>query len=283
MTSPRALLNAWNVNAKRQLGQNFLSEPSTAKAIVDRAGLSSDEIVLEIGAGLGALTVPAARRVQKVYALETDGRIVDLLQTELLAAGVAEKVALLHADILKFDIPKLAASEGVNQFTVLGNLPYHISSQVLAKLVAERAAVSRAVLMFQKEMADRIMAQPGGRDYGRLAVLVAYCAKVRPLLDVAAPRFYPRPKIDSAVLTFSFVEPPRPARDEAFLFQVVRAAFGQRRKTLRNALAGGGINLSPAEAQAGLEAAGVDPARRAETLSVAEFVALSHALLDQSL
>ncbi len=282
MTSPRNLLNAWNVPAKRQLGQNFLSEPSTAKAIVDRAGLSSDETVLEIGAGLGALTVPAARRAKKVYALETDGRIVDLLQTELLAAGVAEKVTLLHADILKFDIPNLAASEGVSRFTVLGNLPYHISSQVLVKLVAERAAVSRAVLMFQKEMADRIMARPGGRDYGRLAVLVAYCAEVRPLLNVAAPRFYPRPKIDSAVLAFSFVEPPHPARDETFLFQVVRAAFGQRRKTLRNALAGGNIGLSTEDAKAGLEAAGIDPARRAETLTVAEFVELSHALLDLS-
>jgi 16S rRNA (adenine1518-N6/adenine1519-N6)-dimethyltransferase len=280
MTSPRNLLNAWNVNAKRQLGQNFLSEPSTAKAIVDRAELSAEETVLEIGAGLGALTVPAARRVQKVYALETDGRIVDLLQTELLAAGVAENVSLIHADILKFDIPALAASEGVPRFTVLGNLPYHISSQVLAKLIAERAAVSRAVLMFQKEMADRIMAQPGGRNYGRLAVLVAYCAEVRPLLGVGAPRFYPRPKIDSAVLAFRFVEPKYPARDEAFLFRIVKAAFGQRRKTLRNALAGGGIGLSTAAAKAGLETAGIDPTRRAETLTAAEFVELSHALLD---
>ena len=282
MTSPRNLLTAWNVNAKRQLGQNFLSEPSTAKAIVDRAGISSDETVLEIGAGLGALTVPAARRARKVYALETDGRIVDLLRTELLAADVAETVSVRHGDILKLDIPAFAETEGVGRFTVLGNLPYHISSQVLAKLIAERSVVTRAVLMFQKEMADRIMAQPGGRDYGRLAVLVAYCARVRPLLDVAAPRFFPRPKIDSAVLSFTFVDPPHPARDEAFLFRVVRAAFGQRRKTLRNALSGGGIELSPAAAKMGLEAAGIDPARRAETLTVEEFVALSHALLDQS-
>jgi 16S rRNA (adenine1518-N6/adenine1519-N6)-dimethyltransferase len=278
MTSPRTLLNAWNLQAKRQLGQNFLSDPSTARAIVDRAGLSPDETVLEIGAGLGALTVPAARRARRVYALETDGRLVDLLGAELAAADLAETATVIKADILKFDIPAFAAERGVSRFAVLGNLPYHISSQVLAKLVAERAVISRAVLMFQREMADRIMAGPGGRDYGRLAVLVAYCAEVRPLLGVAAPRFYPRPKIDSTVLAFDFVDPPHPARDEAFLFRVVRAAFGQRRKTLRNALSGGDLGLSASEAEIGLEAAGIDPTRRAETATVAEFVALSHAL-----
>lgn len=282
MTSPRTLLTAWNVQAKRQLGQNFLSDPSTAKAIVDRAGLSPDEIVLEIGAGLGALTVPAARRARTVYALETDGRIVDLLRAELAAAGVAETVSVIHADILKFDIPAFAAEVGASRLTVLGNLPYHISSQVLAKLIAERTVVGRAVLMFQREMADRIVARPGGRDYGRLAVLVAYCAEVRPLIGVGAPRFYPRPKIDSAVLAVDFVDPPHPARDESFLFRVVRAAFGQRRKTLRNALSGGDLGLSASEAKAGLEAAGIDPTRRAETVGVAEFVALSHALPDRN-
>ncbi len=264
---------------KKQLGQNFLADPSIPRMIVNRAGISSEEIVLEIGAGLGALTVPAAKAAKRVYAVETDRGLIDLLQTELLLYK-ADNVTVLTRDILKFDLADFVRQEGIDQpLVVIGNLPYHISSQIVVRLIEGRRWIDRAAMMFQKELARRFMAKPGGRDYGRLSVMLAYCAEVRSLAEVRADLFFPKPKIDSEVIEVRFRKTiEHPASDEAFLFQVVKAAFGQRRKTLRNALAGSELHIAPEAAGLALDAAGIDAARRAETLSVREFVALSHAL-----
>lgn len=279
MTSPVSLLKAWKLRPKKQLGQNFLADPSIPRMIVDRAGISAEEIVLEIGAGLGALTVPAARAAKRVYAVETDRGLIDLLQTELLLYK-ADNVTVLTQDILRFDLADFVRREGIDRpLVVIGNLPYHISSQIVVRLIDGRRWVDRAAMMFQKELARRFMAKPGGRDYGRLSVMLAYCAEVRSLAEVRADLFFPKPKIDSEVIEVRFRKTlENPASDEAFLFQVVKAAFGQRRKTLRNALAGSELRIAPEAAGLALDAAGIDAARRAETLSVAEFVALSHAL-----
>jgi 16S rRNA (adenine1518-N6/adenine1519-N6)-dimethyltransferase len=277
MTSPKVLLTAWNLRAKKSLGQNFLSNPAIAEAIVARAGLAADDMVIEIGPGLGALTVPIAKRARRVIAVETDAQMIELLRPELKLHQVAN-VEVLHADFLTVDIADLAPAES-RRLVVMGNLPYNISSQVLVRLIQSRERVSRAILMFQKELCRRITAPPGGRDYGRLTAMLAYCAEAAKLLDVAASGFFPRPKVDSEVLEIRFEKIPRcPAEDEAFLFRTIKAAFGQRRKTLKNALAGSELRVDPAAATAALSQAGIDPSRRAETLDVEEFVRLSDAL-----
>ncbi len=277
MTSPQTILKAWNLRARKELGQNFLREPTLAENIVNLAAIGHQDLVLEIGAGLGAVTIPAARRARRVIAVEKDRQLVPLLQAELLAHGL-QNVQVMETNILTLDLNRLAEQEG-QAFVVIGNLPYNISSQVMVKLITERRSVRRAVLMFQKELADRLCAGPGNRTYGRLSVLLQYCAEMRVLREIKAEMFYPKPKVGSTVLQIDFktcIEPQ--VSDEALMVRVVQAAFGQRRKTLRNALAGGLLPLGSAGAVAVLAAAAIDPQRRAETLTVADFVRLTDAV-----
>ena len=274
MTSPRALLAGWQIHAKKQLGQNFLSDPSSAEMIVRRSAIGPEDVVLEIGAGLGALTIPAAKIARKVVAVETDRRLIRLLQTELQIHRLSN-VEVITQDILKLDLQDIAEREGC-RLRVLGNLPYHISSQILIILIAFRRVIDRCALMFQKELARRIAADPGGKDYGRISVMIQYCAAVRTLADIPSNMFFPRPKVDSQVLEFKFHHPPiHPARDETLLFDLIKAAFSKRRKTLKNALAASELQMDPHTARSTLENTGIHPQRRAETLTVAEFVRLS--------
>jgi 16S rRNA (adenine1518-N6/adenine1519-N6)-dimethyltransferase len=276
MTSPRALLNAWNIRAKKQLGQNFLNDPNLARAIVEKAGLDRDDVVLEIGPGLGAITIPSAKAARRVIAVDKDGRIINLLRTELLAAGI-QNVEIREADILRVDLSSVYRDVG-RPLVVMGNLPYNISSQVVVQLIHARHWVDRAVLMLQKEMAQRICAEPGSKDYGRLSVMLGYCAQAQVLMPVRSSLFFPAPKIDSTVIRIRFADPPFRAGDERLLFRVIKAAFGKRRKTLRNALSQGDLKLDAATCQQLLTEAQIDPMRRAETLSVPGFVRLSNAI-----
>ncbi|QTA83748.1 Ribosomal RNA small subunit methyltransferase A [Desulfonema limicola] len=279
MTSPRTLLKIWNLHPKKQFGQNFLSEPSTSKMIISRSNISPDDIILEIGAGLGALTIPAAGVAKQVYALDKDHQLIALLKTELLAQNLLN-IELMEQDILKFDFQAFVNKKNINQkLVVMGNLPYNISSQVLVQLIQSRKHVTRAVLMFQKELALRIMANPGVKDYGRITAMLKYCSDIKPLATIKAPMFFPKPKVDSEVVEICFKETPEyPADDEAFLFKVIKAAFGKRRKTLKNALSGSELAISADTSIKALEQAEIDPVRRAETLTIREFVNLSHTL-----
>ena len=277
MTSPRTLLSTWTLSPKKQFGQNFLTNPKTAEMIVSRSFISKEDIVLEIGAGLGALTLPLALASETVYAVEKDMNLLPLLKNELLAKNIGN-VILMNENILETDIESLAAKHG-RKIVVLGNLPYNISSQVLVKLIIQRKYLSRAVLMFQKELSERICAKPGGKDYGRISVMLRYCADIFKIADVKASLFYPQPKIDSQIIEIKFRESPDfPADDEKFLFRVIKAAFGKRRKTLRNSLSGSELEIDAKTALSALNLSGIDPARRAETLTVEEFVKLSNAI-----
>lgn len=277
MTSPRTLLKAWNLHPKKQLGQNFLSDRSVAQMIADRSGISSYDVVLEIGAGLGALTIPIARKAEKIYAVDKDSSLLDLLKTELLTHKISN-VVLMEADILKFDINALAEESG-RKLVIMGNLPYNISSQVIVRLIHSRAAVSRAILMLQKEFARRLTAQSGCKDYSRLTVMLRYCSEIIPVSDVHAGLFFPKPKVDSQVIEIKFSDTPEhQPEDEAFFFKVIKAGFGQRRKTLKNALAGSELHIAPGTADRVLRDARIDPIRRAETLELHEFVRLSDTL-----
>jgi len=277
MTSPHALMAAWRLFPSKRLGQNFLIHPAMPQTIVARAGLAPTDQVLEIGAGLGALTVAAASACAAVLAIEKDERLLPLLRAELLAAGMTN-VTVLAQDIMQTDIAQLATHAG-RRLVVMGNLPYNISSQIIVRLIMARAHIDRAILMLQKEFAQRISAGPGSRQYGRLSVMLGYCARVETLLSVHAAQFYPKPKIDSEVIAITFHRrPPHPADDESFLFAVIKAAFGQRRKTMKNALSGSELRLAPDRAVHALTTTGIDPVRRAETLTAAEFVALANIL-----
>lgn len=277
MTNPSQVLRIQNLQPKKLLGQNFLKDPSTAEMIVRRSGLAPEDFVLEIGAGLGALTLPLARSAKQVYAVEKDGDLVKVL-AEILQSHGCGNVSLIHRNILDVDIGKLAR-EANRRLVVYGNLPYNISSQILIYLIHARQAITRCVLMLQKELAHRVMAPPGSRDFGRLSVLLQYCADVHSLAVIKSNLFYPRPKVDSEVIAVDFKDAPTlPADDETLFFKVVKAAFSKRRKTLKNALSGSELVIDTGKAEAVLNASDIDPLRRAETLDVDEFVRLSNVL-----
>ena len=280
MTSPSTLLKAWNLKARKAFGQNFLKHPRTAERIVQLAQVKNSETVLEIGAGLGAMTIAAARQAQNVIAIEKDRTLVPLLRAEVLAQGL-DNVEVRQEDILNLRLSPIAEAHG-GSLVVLGNLPYNISSQVVVQLIQERHVVNRAVLMFQKELAVRLCAPPGNKTYGRLSVLLQYCADLNLLFSLKADQFYPKPKVDSAVLEIRFKTQIHPqAKDEAIFSRVVQGAFSRRRKTLRNSLSGGLLSLDTTAAVNILEQCRIDPRRRAETLSVNEFVILANAITDR--
>lgn len=275
MTSPATLLKAWHLMARKDLGQNFLKDPSLAGQIADLANLTSEDIVIDLGAGLGAMTLAAAIRARKVIAIEKDRRMLPLLRAELLVNEIAN-VEIVSQDMLSLDLSTLVA-EQERPFTILGNLPYNISSQVIIKLINARRCIGRAVLMFQKELAERLCAGPGSRTYGRISVMLQYCARIKVLRQVRAEMFFPRPRVDSVVLGIEFKTDPLPrVTDEQLMGNVVRAAFGQRRKTLQNALAAGLSFMDKDGVARVLKEAGIDPKRRAETLSVDEYVELTN-------
>ncbi|PIE61078.1 MAG: ribosomal RNA small subunit methyltransferase A [Desulfobacterales bacterium] len=278
MTHPGKLLKQNNLYAGKELGQNFLCDPKTAQMIVDRTGVGKGTRVLEVGPGLGAITKPLARAATHVTAVEKDLRIVPLLAEELKADGI-ENVDIVTKDILKTDIYDIASPANSQKLVVVGNLPYNISSQILFKLIKVRAVIDRAFLMFQKELAERLLSAPGGRAYSRLTAVVKYAARVSHVANVAPSNFFPRPEVDSTVLRFDFFESTVLSQtDEHLLFAVIKAAFSKRRKTLKNAMSGGELGLKKPEAGAALEGAGIDPVRRAETLTIDEFIALTQSV-----
>lgn len=277
MTSPERLLREWNLYPKKPLGQNFLKDPSTAEMIVTRAGILPEDVVLEIGAGLGALTIPAARVAKKVYTVEKDRMLIPLLEHEIRKSGL-KNITVLNQNILDVGIPQIADNESC-KLTVMGNLPYNISSQILIQALNARSRITHCILMLQKELAQRITAPPGGRDYGRLSVMLQYCAEVKKIAEVKAALFFPQPKVDSEIVEIKFMKTQKfLAENEMFFFKVIKAAFSKRRKMLKNTLAGSELEIDAAIAKETLLSVGIDPSRRAETLSVAEFVKLSNAL-----
>ena len=204
MTSPRTLLKAWNLKPKKHLGQNFLLSQALADTIVARADLTAQDQVLEIGAGLGAITIPAARQAARLVAVDKDAQLLDLLRTEL-AVQHLDNVQLVNQDILTVDF-KAFFGTGKSRGVVIGNLPYNLSSQIVVHLMTARVHINRALLMLQKEMAQRLIAPPGNRDYGRLSVMLQYCADVAVVAEAPANLFYPRPKVDSQVIRVVFKE-----------------------------------------------------------------------------
>ncbi len=260
------ILRAFGLQISKRLGQNFLVDEAVVDAIVAAAGVQAGEAVLEIGPGIGTLTQGLLEAGAKVVAVELDQRLVRVLGETL--AGY-DGVRVVHGDILKIDISREMATA---PFKVIANLPYYITTPILMLLLEQRLPISVLVTMVQKEVAQRMVASPGGKDYGALSVAVQYYTVPEIVLTVPPRAFIPAPAVESAVIRCSVRErPPVAVADEAAFFRVVKAAFGQRRKTLANALKAAGIEAAV------LAAAGVDGGRRGETLSLAEFAAVANA------
>ena len=278
MTEPfpdaRTLLDRYGLRAKKSFGQNFLVSDRAFRAIVDATVRTDEDWIVEIGAGLGTLTARLAERVPegKVIALERDPDMIRVLRAEL--AGV-DNVEINDVDALRYDL-RMAAKWRGDKIAVCGNLPYHIASQLIFKVIDAREHVTHAVMMIQKEMADRLVASPGTKEYGALGVMVRTYADVTTVAKVGAGSFVPPPKIDSTVVKLVPLAQTRaPITDEKHYSAVVHAAFGQRRKTLRNALR---AVFDEAAVDAALAATKIDGIRRGETLDIAEFAALAAAI-----
>ena len=279
MISPLAQLKRYKVRPKKCLGQNFLLDENTVEQIVALYDLAEDDLVVEIGAGLGVLTRRLAQKVSKVLAIEIDKTLADLLRDKIIKE---KNVEVVEQNILDFDFPTVAKLHR-KELKVLGNIPYGISIPLVFKLIECRAFLSMAVLMFQKEVADRIVARPGNKDYGVLSVFSQVSAAVTRELVVDRYNFYPQPKVDSAVVKFSFSAAPfLGVKDEQMFKKVVRASFAQRRKTLKNSLKNSlNLNIRFEEVLSSVKLCGIDPQRRGETLSLEEFRDLSNDLAER--
>ena len=261
----------------KRLGQHFLKDPNIIHEIIGRAGFAPSDHILEIGAGMGALTLPLAESVRHISAVEKDTRLTRLLGKRLSREGI-KNVTLINADILKFDINGLQALPG-EKIQVIGNLPYNISSPFLEQLINHRELVDRAILMFQVELARRLVSPPGNKVYGAITVLIQYHARISPLLEVPNGAFYPIPKVGSMVLELDFNRPhPGRAGDEKLFTSVVRSAFAHRRKTILNSLKGSPIPCPYEGFTKALNQCDIDPGKRAEELNIDDFLCLSAAL-----
>jgi 16S rRNA (adenine1518-N6/adenine1519-N6)-dimethyltransferase len=272
----RVLLARYGLQAKKWFGQNFLISDRVFRAIVDATVACDDDWIVEIGAGLGTLTARLAERVPegKVIALERDPDMIRVLRSEL---GGVDNLEIEDCDALRYDLTMAARWRG-DPIAVCGNLPYHIAAPLLFRVVEARTVVSRAVVMIQREMADRIVASPGTKAYGALGVMIRTYADVTMVAKVSAGSFMPAPQVDSAVVKLVPLPggaPRAPIADGAHYSRVVHAAFGQRRKTLRNALR---AVWTDAEVDAALAASAIDGVRRGETLDIAELAQLAAGL-----
>jgi 16S rRNA (adenine1518-N6/adenine1519-N6)-dimethyltransferase len=274
--SPRELLDRHGLRAKKSWGQNFLADEAVQDAIARLAVERPGEVVVEIGSGLGHLTERLVAHGARVVAVERDRDMARVLRAEL-----GDRVTVVEADAARADLGALAARAPGGgpdgRVAVAGNIPYHLTGPILFSLLDQAAAVSRAVLLVQREVADRLAAAPGTKDWGLLSVLLGQRGPVE--IDRVVPRgaFHPPPRVDSAVVRIDLHgRAPRSADPRRFRL-LVKGGFGQRRKTLRNALEA--ARIAPSEAlAAAFEAAGIDPGRRGETLTVDEWEALDRAL-----
>jgi 16S rRNA (adenine1518-N6/adenine1519-N6)-dimethyltransferase len=283
----RSSLAKHHLAPKKRFGQNFLVNPSTAQAIVHAGGIATEDIIIEVGVGLGALTRPLALAAGKVIGLEIDSGIIRYHQEE---KDLPDNVTLMHQDVLKADF-QLLTDLAQGPIKIMANLPYSISNPFLFKLIENQDKMAWATIMLQKEVADRLTAQPGTKEYGVPTVLLGACATVTRLLTLKPGEFHPRPKIDSVVVRINFDRRSNQlsalaAYDHLLFHRVVRAAFSQRRKTLLNTLCSAGLFADAADqekavnkqlTEAAIRKAGIAPTARAEDLTLTEFIRLTQA------
>ncbi|MDR4950281.1 16S rRNA (adenine(1518)-N(6)/adenine(1519)-N(6))-dimethyltransferase RsmA [Neobacillus cucumis] len=276
----RAILEKYGFSFKKSLGQNFLIDTNILKKIVSFADLTENSGAIEIGPGIGALTEQLARSSKKVIAFEIDQRLLPILQDTL---SPYENVKVIHKDVLEADVQTVMGEEfqGLDDVMVVANLPYYVTTPIIMKLLEERLPIRGIVCMLQKEVADRIAAKPGTKEYGSLSIAVQYYTEAETVMIVPKTVFVPQPNVDSAVIRLTKRKQPAVVvKDEGFFFQVTKASFAQRRKTLLNNLTSQlpDGKQKKEEILSALNASGIDPTRRGETLSLEEFGRLADEL-----
>ena len=278
----KEIIKKFNIRPTKSLGQNFLTDSNIIKRIADAAEVGAGDLVIEIGPGLGSMTAELASRAGNVIAVEIDKRLIPVLQENLKCY---ENVHILNKDIMKVDIRDLLRMPELEQacrshssIKVVANLPYYITTPIIMKLLEHDAIADIMVFMVQSEVADRIAAKPGGKEYGALSVAVQYYSKPIKVFDVPPHYFIPKPDVDSSVVKFDiFKTPPVPLLDKVLFFKVVRASFAQRRKTLVNALYNSGLfNVDKDTIKDMLKNIGIEENQRGETLTIMQFAELSN-------
>lgn len=256
----------------KSLGQNFLTDKNIIDKIVDGAKLTGDDMVIEIGPGLGVLTWEMAQKAKKVVAVELDKKLIPILEENLTPFN---NIEILNQDILKTDVNSIIRDWPREKVKIVGNLPYYITTPIIFYLLEKDVMADSIVIMMQKEVADRIKSEPNCKEYGPLSVAVQYYCDVEEVATVPKEVFYPIPKVDSAVLRLKIRENPKvKVNNKDDFFKVVKASFSQRRKTLANSL--GSLGMAKTEIMEMLEEAKIDSKRRAETLSLEEFANLAN-------
>ncbi|EIT84195.1 16S ribosomal RNA methyltransferase KsgA/Dim1 family protein [Fictibacillus macauensis ZFHKF-1] len=277
--STKEILKKHGFTFKKSLGQNFLIDRNILSNIVAQANLTEESGAIEIGPGIGALTEFIAREAKKVVAFEIDQRLLPILKETLAPYPHA---SVIHSDILEADVHEVITREfqGIEDIMVVANLPYYVTTPIIMKLLTEKLPIRGIVCMIQKEVADRLAAKPGTKEYNSLSIAIQYYAEAETVMKVPKTVFVPAPNVDSAVIRLTIrKEPPISVKDETFFFALIRASFGQRRKTLWNNLINN-LNLSNQKEalQAVFDTTGIDPKRRGETLTIEEFGILSDAI-----
>lgn len=273
-----AVLQKHHFSIQKKYGQNFLIDPKVLERIISAAEITKEDCVLEIGPGLGTMTQRLAEHARRVVAVEIDNNLIPILEENL--SGY-DNVEIIHADILKVDIGRIAEEKNDGRpIKVAANLPYYITTPIVMRLLEGDVPLQSVTVMVQKEVAQRMQASPGTKDYGALSLAVQYYARPEVVANVPPNCFIPRPGVGSCVIRLTKYEhPPVDAGDERFMFALIRASFNQRRKTLVNGLTGAAdLNLTRERVLAALEQTGLPEQVRGEALTLEEFAALGRNL-----
>ncbi len=264
-----------NFHFSKSLGQNFLIDQNIITKIIDGAEIGPAENVIEIGPGIGSLTQELTDRAKKVVAIEIDKSLIPILKETLQDKT---NIEIINADVLKVDLNKLISERfDGGAVTVIGNLPYYITTPIIMKCLEEKVPIKAIVIMIQKEVADRMKAKPSTKDYGALSVAVQYYCNVENIVNVPPTVFIPQPKVDSSVIRLNVLKEPRvKVISEEIFFGIVKDSFGKRRKTLLNSLSSGGLMLSKELVREVFASCNIDEKRRGETLSLDEFALLAN-------
>jgi 16S rRNA (adenine1518-N6/adenine1519-N6)-dimethyltransferase len=271
----KEIINKYDFNFSKSLGQNFLIDGNIVRKIVNKANITRDDYVLEIGPGIGTLTEELSMNAKKVIAVELDKNLLPILDETLKSY---DNIEIIHGDILKIDLEKLAEEKFEDKnIKVVANLPYYVTTPIVAKLLEKNLNLDSIIVMVQKEVAERMVATPGSKEYGSLSVFVNFYSNPKIILKAPKTVFMPQPKIDSSVIRLD-IKKELPEVDREQFFKVVRASFSKRRKTIINSLSSYGFNLDKEAFKKALEEAEIPQDTRAENISVEDFIKLSKIL-----
>ena len=268
------LVKKYNFKFSKSLGQNFLIDDSVLTDIVDGAEVNKDDLIIEIGPGVGSLTAQLIGKAKKVVSIELDNDLIPILQEEL---GQYENFTLIHKDALKVDFNEIISDE--KSVKLVANLPYYVTTPIIVKLLKDNYNFKSLTIMIQKEVAERINAEPNCKEYGALSLLVQYYCDTKIVRKVSPVSFIPRPKVDSIVIRLDRLSEKRvEVKDEKLMFEIIRNAFNMRRKTMWNAVKF--LGMKKEEIEKAFELSGIDQKRRGETLSLHEFAILSDNIIN---